>query len=296
MKGLVTTLLSVSLLLTGCAAQMPKTAQTAGNADQTAAVANDSLYATLWQQTALEHDLVYAEIYRDAREKLPRALHDRQWDALPHEERESVRHGHLRGLKPAIILDVDETVLDNSPYQARQIRAGKTSFDPVAWNTWCKQAIARPLAGTLAFTRYAAARGVRVIYISNRDQALNQATLMNLRKAGFPVADDNALLGLGMKIDDCEQHGSDKGCRRKLIAHKYRVLMEFGDQVGDFVDVRSNTTGGRESAVEPYRDWIGERWFVLPNPVYGSWQSAVYDGAKTPQQQRAAEHAALRVQ
>lgn len=288
------TLCVAALMLGGCAAPSQRATPSAP-ATQTVAP-DDSLYATLWQQTALEHDLVYAEIYRDAQQKLARALHDRKWDALPHEERDSVRHGSLRGLKPAIILDVDETVLDNSPYQARQIRAGKNEFDPQAWNVWCRQASAKPLPGALALTRYAAAHHVRVIYISNRDQALKQATLTNLHQAGFPVADEDALLGLGADIGACVQQGSDKGCRRRLTARKYRVLLMFGDQVGDFVDVRANTTGGRQSAMEPYRAWIGERWFVLPNPVYGSWQSAVYGDAKTPQQQRAADHAVLRTQ
>jgi hypothetical protein len=59
------------------------------------------------------------------------------------------------------------------------------------------------------------------------------------------------------------QIGSEKGCRRELIGHKYRVLLQVGDQISDFVDVRANTPDGRRAAVTPYENWIGERWFVL---------------------------------
>ena len=283
------------LSLAGCAAQMPKNAQPA--ATSTAQVApNDSLYATLWQQGALEHDLVYAEIYSDARAKLLRALRDPHWDALPKTERAAVRHGSLRGLKPAIVLDIDETVLDNSPYQARQIMRGADTFNATAWNLWCKEASAGPLPGALEFTRYAAAHGVRVIFISNRAHDLTDVTVENLKRDGFPVSGAESVLNLGTPTPGCEAQGSDKGCRRQQVARKYRVLMEFGDQLGDFLDIADNTPQGRERAIEPYRNWFGERWFALPNPVYGSWLNALDGGAKTPADKRAAEHAALKTQ
>src|SRR6185437_6662802 len=116
-------LLSLGLLsLAGCAAQESKPASAQPPAATAAAqpAPDDSLYATLWQQGAIEHDLVYLEIYRDAQAKLLHALRDPHWDALPRDERDAVRHGSLRGLKPAVVLDIDETVLDNSPFRARR--------------------------------------------------------------------------------------------------------------------------------------------------------------------------------
>jgi len=282
---------TAALCLSGCAAQMPKTPPPAAAAPQLAA--DDSLYATLWQQSALEHDLVYTEIYRDAQSNLLRALHDPHWDALPKNERAAVRRGSLRGLKPAVVLDIDETVLDNSPQQARQIKNGKPGFDNDAFNAWIREADAKPLPGALEFTHYAAAHGVRVIFISNRPRDLTDATIENLKRDGFPVTGEGDVLNLGTPTPDCEAKGSNKGCRRELVARKYRVLMEFGDQLGDFLDIEENTPQGRERAIAPYRNWIGERWFVLPNPVYGSWLNALDDGAKTPADKRAAEHAAL---
>jgi len=236
--------------------------------------ADDNLNAVAWTQNASEHDLIYVQTYRDAQEKLLKAKSDPTWDALPKDDRAA--HASLKGLKPAVVLDIDETVLDNSPYQARLIRSGG-EFNEADWAAWCKEAIARPMPGALAFTKFAAAHGIAVIYISNRAKNLDDATLANLRAAGFPVAGKDSFLGLGTFVEGCEQVGSEKGCRRQRVARDYRVLMQFGDQIGDFVNVLGNTADGREKAMAPYAGWIGERWFVLPNPTYGAWEGALFD-------------------
>jgi acid phosphatase len=117
-----------------------------------------------------------------------------------------------------------------------------------------------------------------VFYLSNRAQDLNAATLDNLRAEGFPLAtDETVFLGLGTVVDGCEQIGSEKGCRRELVGRRHRVLLQLGDQLGDFVDVLANTPQGRRDALVGYADWIGQRWFVLPNPSYGSWEPALFN-------------------
>ena len=233
---------------------------------------DDSLNATVWYQTALERDLVYLGTYRAAGRTLKAALADKAWDALPKEDRATP----AKGLKPAIIVDVDETVLDNAPSQVRQIREHR-GFDEAQWGAWVGEAKARPLAGAVEFLQSAAKQGVTVFYISNRDASLSAATIANLRAAGFPIAKDAQFLGLGTVVDGCDQEGSEKSCRRQLVGRDHRVLMQFGDQVGDFVQVLANTRDGRREAVAPYLGWIGERWYVLPNPLYGSWEPAVFD-------------------
>ena len=279
--------LAVLFLLAGCAAApSPRPMAPAVPAD-------DNLNAVAWIQNAVEHDLIYLQTYRDAQRRLPAALADRRWDALTPADRVKP----ARGLPPAVVLDVDETVLDNSPYQARLIRA-HAAFDQVSWDTWCREAKARALPGVVAFTRYAAAHGVEVIYISNRDKALDEATLANLRQVGVPVSGPDALLGLGTVVPGCDQHGSDKGCRRQWVSRRYRVLMQFGDQLGDFLDVPQNTPAGREAAVKPYLDWIGRRWFVLPNPSYGSWEPALFgnDWQAPAQERRLRKIESLRIE
>lgn len=255
---------------------------------------NDNLNAVAWTQTAVEHDLIYREVYRVAGEKLRAALKDPKWDALPKRDRKQPLAAKL---KPAVIVDIDETVLDNSPYQARLVANGK-EYDEFTWSEWCREKRARPLPGALEFAQDAAKRGVTVFYLSNRAQDLNAATLDNLRADGFPVESDSAFLGLGTIVDGCEQIGTEKGCRRALVGHTHRVLMQFGDQIGDFVDVDANTPDGRRVAVEPYSNWIGERWFVLPNPTYGSWEPALFNNewGWPAAERRRAKIDALRVQ
>ena len=280
--------LATFALLAGCAAAPPRPIV----APSPVAAANDNLDAVAWSQTAIEHDLIYLQTYRDAQSRLLAALHDPQWDALTKQDRVAP----VAGLPPAVVLDIDETVLDNSPYQARLIKSGK-AYDEASWAAWCKEERARALPGALAFTRDAAAHGIAVIYLSNRAKDLDAATLANLRRLGFPVSGPEAFLGLGTVVPGCTQHGSDKGCRRQRVSRSYRVLMQFGDQLGDFVDIAANTIDGRKQAIAGYMDWVGRRWFVLPNPTYGSWEPALYgnDHQLPPAQQRQLKLDALRI-
>ena len=238
--------------------------------DRTAA--HDNLNAVAWIQTSVEYAAISEQTYRSAAQLLDRALQEKNWDALAPGERGNA----ATGLKPAVVMDVDETVLDNSPYQARLIRDGK-SYDEVSWAQWVAEKKAKPLPGVVDFTRAAAAKGVTILYITNRAEHLQEATLANLRSAGLPVADDSVFLGLGTFVEGCEQNGSEKLCRRKLAGQQYRVLMQFGDQLGDFVEVVANTGNARAQLHNEYRDWFGERWWVLPNPTYGSWEPALFN-------------------
>jgi acid phosphatase len=251
---------------------------------------DDTLNATVWFQTSVERDLVFRQTYRAAGDKLRAALADKGWDALPRGDRDN----DPRALPAAIIVDVDETVLDNSPNQARLIRGGG-EFNDAGWDAWVQQRAARPLPGALDFLNAAARQGVTVFYISNRSAAQAEATVDNLRRAGFPIAGAGQFLGKGTAVAGCVARGSDKGCRRRAVGRGYRVLMQFGDQVGDFVDIASNTRDGRREAVAPYAAWIGERWWTLPNPVYGSWEPALFgnDWTQPAAARRAAKEAAL---
>ncbi|MEO8367021.1 MAG: 5'-nucleotidase, lipoprotein e(P4) family [Pseudoxanthomonas sp.] len=251
---------------------------------------HDNLNAVAWVQTSVEYKALSEQTYRAAADHLDQALKEKHWDALVPEERGNA----ATGLKPAVVMDVDETVLDNSPYQARLVRDG-TDYDEVSWDQWVAEKKAKPLPGVVDFAKAANARGVTVLYISNRAVHLKEATLANLKAAGLPVADDSVFLGLGTFVKDCEQNGSEKNCRRKLAGQKYRVLMQFGDQIGDFVQVVSNTREGRDQLYDEYHDWFGERWWMLPNPTYGSWEPALFnnDWAQPKEARRQAKRQAL---
>ena len=252
--------------------------------------AHDNLNAVAWVQTSVEYKALSEQTYRAAADHLDKALKEKNWDALVPEERGNA----TTGLKPAVVMDVDETVLDNSPYQARLIRDG-ADYDEVTWAQWVAEKKAKPVPGVVDFAKAASAKGVTVLYISNRAEHLKEATLANLKAAGLPVADDSVFLGLGTFVKDCEQNGSEKNCRRKLAGQKYRVLMQFGDQIGDFVQVVSNTRGDRDKLYAEYQDWFGERWWMLPNPTYGSWEPALFNNewAQPKEARRQAKRDAL---
>ncbi len=285
---------ALTLALAGCAttaetAKAP-TPEAAPVVAQDTPPADDALNAVAWYQTSAERDLVYRTVYRAAAHQLKTALADNTWDALPKEDRAMP----VKRLKPAIIVDVDETVLDNAPASVRQILEHR-GFDEAQWGKWVEARKAKALPGASEFLNAAAKQGVTVFYITNRDASLAQATIANLRSAGFPVASDDQVLGLGTVVEGCEQEGSEKSCRRRLVGRTYRVLMQFGDQVGDLVQIVANTPDGRRTAVAPYADWIGERWFVLPNPMYGSWEPALFDNEwrQPAAERRAKKEAAL---
>ena len=256
------------------------------------AYANANLNAVLWVQSSAEYDAAALAAYHAAAARLDAALADKSWDALAPGER--ANPDAISTLPPAVILDVDETVLDNSPYQARLVRDGG-AYDEATWAAWVEERSARPVPGVLDFARAATARGVTLVYLSNRAEHLQDATLDNLRAVGLPVAGESVFLGLGTVVEGCEQAGSEKDCRRQLAGRQYRVLMQFGDQLGDFVAVEANTPAARQALVDRHAGWFGDRWWMLPNPTYGGWEPAVFDNDwRLPlEARRAAKRAAL---
>jgi acid phosphatase len=253
--------------------------------------ANDNLNAVLWMQRSQEYRANALQTWRAAAAQLDRALADRSWTALLPQEGGSQQSARL---KPAVVVDVDETVLDNSPYQARLVRNGG-SYDDVSWDAWVSEGKAGAVPGAVEFAQAAAARGVTMIYITNRTEHMKDVTLANLRRLGFPVAGDDVYLGLDKYVPGCEQEGSEKACRRQLVARQYRVLMQFGDQLSDFAAIGVNTQAGRDALLQAHQGWFGQRWWMLANPTYGGWEPAQFNNAwSLPEaERRAAKRAAL---
>jgi len=231
------------------------------------AQSHENLDSVLWMQTAVEHDAAYLQTYRQARRTLDRALKDKNWTAAVEQT------AKYKKLKPAIILDIDETILDNGAAQAQDVIDDKHLFDPARWDNWVQRGQAGALPGAVEFTRYAASRGVKIFYVTNRGASQEEVTRRNLTQWNFPLDDKlDTLYCLGEK----PEWSSDKGTRRELIAKNYRVLMLFGDDLGDFLsDVKKSPEERRKLAEKYSANW-GERWIVLPNPAYGSWEGATY--------------------
>lgn len=253
--------------------------------------ANDQLDAVLWTQTSIEHELIYRQVFASATRQLDVALADPSWDALPFAKRD------LSGLPPAVIVDIDETLLDNIPLNARDIRNDE-AYSYERWNTWVQQAKAQALPGAAAFLQAAAKRDVQVYYLTNREHAQVDDTVKNLRLRGFPVNDAQQILAAATPTGHCEKAGYGKDCRRQWVAQHARVLLLVGDSFGDFVQAEANTLAAQRQAAAPYLPWLGQRWFLLPNPTYGNWYSAPYgdDDTLPAERKRELKQQALQLQ
>lgn len=230
----------------------------------------ENLNATLWAATSVEYGATALQSYRQARLMLDRALVDTAWTALP---AQTSMQG-FGGLPPAVILDVDETVLDNTTYQARLIR-DRQSYSGATWTSWVQEASAPPVPGALEFTLDAAARGIQVIYLTNRDADGEEATRRNLQNLGFPLEDHpDAVLTQGERP---EWQASDKEPRRLEVGYGYRILLLIGDNLADFVSTSHAGLEARRRLFTDHSSWWGTRWIMLPNPQYGSWESATFD-------------------
>lgn len=237
--------------------------------DSTVIPPNKTTQATLWVQNAAEFTAITVQNYNTAERMLSLSLEDSFWTASVNQE----EAGNYQSLPPAIIMDLDETVLDNSPFQARMIKQGKT-FNIEDWNAWCNEANAEAIPGAVEFTNYAADQGIRIFYISNRSHDVEAATRRNLIEAGFPVPDS-----LDTIMSNGEEPGwsSSKVQRRSIVENNYRVLMSFGDDFNDFLPAKNITQKERANLVLQHADKFGRMWFMFPNPIYGSWEDALFD-------------------
>jgi 5'-nucleotidase (lipoprotein e(P4) family) len=173
------------------------------------------------------------------------------------------------GKKRAVIVDIDDTVLDNSPYEAGIV---DNNFGyPTGWGDWCNAGIAKALPGAVDFLKYVVSKGGDVFYLSNRKGKYKEGTMKNLKALGFPqVTDDRMLL---------REKTSDKEPRREIVRKEHRIVLLMGDNLNDFDNIfRKKNLDDRASAVDQVKDQFGSKFIVLPNPIYGDWEGGVYEG------------------
>jgi 5'-nucleotidase (lipoprotein e(P4) family) len=168
------------------------------------------------------------------------------------------------GRPKAVVADIDETILDNSPFEAWQVQSG-SEFTDEAWKDWTDRAEARPLPGALDFAKHAEKLGVDLFYVSNRtEEDAFGSTLENLRRFGFPYADSAHII--------LKTTTSSKQERRDKIMENYDIVLLIGDNLADLDSVferRSRSYGFGD--VDDKAADFGNRFIVLPNPMYGSW-------------------------
>lgn len=226
-----------------------------------------SLLAVLFKRTSAEYKANTFQIYTSAKNNIDKALADKSWTALKNQLKD------YQNLPPAIILDIDETVLDNSEHQVRSIKNG-TNY-PIGWKEWVSEESAGALPGVKEFLSYANTKGIKIFYVTNRTHDLEEYTRNNIKSLGLPF--DNDMDVLLMKNE--KGWGSDKTSRRDLIRKDYRVIQIFGDQLDDFIPLTESakSMNERKILIDKYADMWGEKWYMLINPMYGEWEEALYE-------------------
>jgi len=237
-----------------------------------ASSANDNFNSLLWMQSSAEYRANTTLVYRAAMEHIDAALRDRSWTAAKEQS------GDCSKLPPAVVLDIDETVLDNSRYMGKVVLENGR-WSPDTWDEWVSLKEATAVPGAVAFIEAMKKKNVAVIFISNRECGRREGsesrcvqetdTIENLAKVGVVgVRPENVLLK-----GEREDWTSEKKSRREAVAKNYRIVMLFGDDLGDFLpDVKKNITPQeRDRLVRENSGQWGRKWFVLPNPTYGSW-------------------------
>ena len=215
-----------------------------------AGVIDGKIYTTAYQQTAAEYRALCYQAYNIARLRIDQLLGE--------------NHARPR----AIVTDIDETVLNNSAFEAHQTLQGK-DYTSADWTVWANKIAADTLPGSLDFLTYAASKGFEIFYVTNRDSAETSVTLENLRKFHFPDADSSHFLPMA--------GSSSKESRRQRLSEHYQIVMLLGDNLGDFSALFDRkTVQERNDNVNALREEFGDRFIILPNPTYGDWESSLY--------------------
>ena len=257
---IVSALASV-ILLTSCGSNTTKTKEASNTSSKNQVTltydqqrSQENTMSVLWYQKAAETKALYLQGYNVATDRLKEIL------KTPSD-------------KPySIVLDLDETVLDNSPYQVQNVKDG-TAFNPKDWDVWVKKAAAKAVPGAKDFLQFADQNGVQIYYISDRTTSQVDDTIKNLEKEGIPVQGRDHLMFL-------EEGVKSKEGRRQTVQEKTNLVLLFGDNLVDFADFSKTSEADRDKKLDELQKEFGEKFIIFPNPMYGSWETAVYGGNK----------------
>lgn len=208
------------------------------------------LFTTVFQQRASEYRALCYQAYNIAKLRVD------QLPAFPPE-------------KPfAIMTDIDETVLSNAAYQAHQTLQGK-DYDASSWYQWTAMADADTVPGALSFLKYAASKGIKIFYVTNRDEVEREGTLKNLQKFHFPDAVNEHLFLKG--------EISSKEGRKQQILKNHEIVLFIGDNLNDLSKAfEKKLPRDRMQVTDSLSQLFGKTLIVLPNAVYGDWENALY--------------------
>ena len=239
---------------------------------QTAADNEYQVGGILFQQKAAEYRALCYQAFNWAKIQLD--MDEKNRKKLPKADRKKTR---------AVVVDIDETVLDNSPAQASAVK-NRAPFNLKDWYAWGEMRKAKAIPGAVEFLNYAVSKGVKVFYVSNRDEAQKQATIDNLKSAGFQdAAAENVLL---------RDKDSTKEPRRQMISQTYRIAILMGDNLNDLSNIfERKSIADRFAEVDKTKSEFGAKFIVLPNAMYGDWESAIYEYQRLTEAQRTEKRA-----
>ncbi|PVD53296.1 5'-nucleotidase, lipoprotein e(P4) family [Terrimonas sp.] len=237
----------VAVLVISCKVQ--RSAST--NITSPSLVTQGPLWGAVWQQKASEYKALCFQAYNTARLQLDMILKEPQDKPL------------------ALVTDIDETILDNSPYQVHSSLKNEEYSDS-SWIVWTKRVDCDTVPGGLSFFQYAKSKGVSVFYITNRLEEEREQTLKDLQRWNFPDATNDHLI--------LKTAGSGKGPRRDKVAANYKIVMLFGDNLSDFSSVfDKKPQDERDNQTRDNAAMFGSKFIVLPNIMYGDWEGALYN-------------------
>ncbi|MCC7087054.1 MAG: hypothetical protein IT427_18800 [Pirellulales bacterium] len=225
------------------------------------------LWANLWMQTSAEYVACCLQTYQLSGDQLEREA--KQWGRV-----QATLAPEFRQPPPCVVMDLDETVLDNGAYESFLYDSGKEHSTALFTEFAAKhRASIRLVPGAGEFIRRIEALNFAVVYITNRPESLREATIETLTQWGVNVR--------GLKSSDSvrllmKQNDSNKTSRRNLVREQYTIVALVGDQLTDFTDEfayeKDASPESLCAAVREYSKMWGKKWFILPNPVYGDWQ------------------------
>ena len=220
----------------------------------------------LWMRTSAEYRALAYQGYNVAMNAVKMAVTD------PSHQRKPL----------AIVLDADETVVDNTKLMGESIVNGNGRFDAPWWRQAVHQGKSQAMPGAVEFLNEVHKQGVEIFYVSNRYAPVNlDVTIQNFKELGFPSVDKDHVLLF--------EKDSDKQPRFDAIAKKYSVVLYMGDNAGDFpIGTKGKTLAERNGIIDAHKEDFGTTFVVFPNPAYGSWVSALAKGYQnlSPEEQK----------
>ncbi|MEA2103184.1 MAG: 5'-nucleotidase, lipoprotein e(P4) family [Candidatus Cloacimonadota bacterium] len=208
------------------------------------------LMAALWQTTSAEYRALCYQAYNIARVNLEKDMQ------IKTEK------------KRAILVDMDETIIDNSLYNA--VRVVREQEYPKEFYKWIDSSKADAVAGAMDFLNFADRNNYEIFYITNRRMESYDISLKQLQTMNFPQADSLHLL--------LKETSSNKETRRQMIAGKYHIALLLGDNCDDFSEeFYRKSIEERKNAVNFLKDEFGTKFIILPNPIHGAWKKAIYE-------------------